>query len=218
MPKYESEYLERRDWFMRRYPLPRDYSWGVYERYMRRFGYLSEVRAVQFNDKIKERWQYGWKSQSHADGLSWELLRYGRGAEGSFCPIGLVGGVYRSTQEETLKIAKCPRCGSLYRIKKSVVLEGRRSLQDIWPPYVLGDMEGIECSDDACRGQQEMERKALEFMEGRHSIIDKAKEHNIPLNRPRKRFMEAEPEEKIVLAMAALLDFEARFLQRTGEL
>ena len=189
------------------YEYSRDYAYKVFERYIRRFGYLDDVKAIKHLDKICERWQWGSGAYIEIPQQS-EYVPFD--TDGEWCPVD-----YFYTSHLVYDVTDCKYCGSKMRtirgITKGEMEYQNRFYRGTLFPAIGIDEEDLECSNSLCR-------ETREFMEGRHSILDKAKELKVYPKRPIKKYKNATDKEKLIIASSTLLDFEARYIQKKNKL
>ncbi len=192
------------------YAYSRDYAYEVFERYIRRFGYLSIIQATEYNDRLMKRWNWFSKAQVHVP----EQRKYRLpDIDNEFCPIGYIGHV--SPYNNYIAYDYCKYCGAKTRVKRGFTLPGIDKYHvmkynaeiNIW--IIRG--AGAECTNALCR-------ESIAFMDNKHSLIESAKILNIQPKRKLSKYRNSEPKDKIVIAAASLLDFEARYKQRFDKL
>lgn len=204
--KGELWHSRERHVYMHRYA--RDYAFQIFERYQRRFGYLSTTKAADFVKKIMRRWDWWNEAFVHVPPLRWAGLLQ---PDGPFCPIGKAGWLNR---DGSYREYECQKCGAALRIKKGFVINRwNDEMHDIWPVAYSG-FDSTECSSDECRKTTEFIVEALSFMNGKHRKLAEAKKIGVLGNRPMKKFIRSTADEKVIIASSSLLDFEARLIQR----
>lgn len=171
------------------------YCLEVFERYIRRYKYISEKKCIDFINKVEARWQWG--SQAHVRIPHYLQSQYGLWSNGDF---------YQIIFEES----ECEKCGSKthYRAGNWQLGEGVKLYYDYKAErtYHYGQFS----TQPFCKWCYEAEK----FMRGQHHLIKAAKELKVTARRPLTAYRNAEPEDKVVIASAGLLDFEARYMQK----
>jgi hypothetical protein len=216
-------YVKRIKWL---HDYPRDYAYSIFERYQRRFGMVDIFKAAEHLKKIQKRWVWGGnKSFFHVPPTPslWMLWE----TEGDFCPIGIIGHLdYRGFPHAS----KCKTCGSPLRVMKGSVIRLGREIPEsgVWSTGFFKELDSLspqkECTNKKCADikhadikQKKAMKDASRFMYGIHEDELTAKELKVNFNRPMRLYCNASEEEKIVIALASLVDFEARYKKKLAK-
>lgn len=190
------------------YDYCRDYSSKVFKRYVRRYGYLSSIKAIDHHKKIESRWK--WQSKAY---IYLPDHKYGTYAEGDYCPVGYVG--WCTPDAHYYYYEECSFCGGKIKIKEGTVYKKGEKLYDLYPER---NEEKIKCENIQCNKALIIFKEAALFMRGRHPLIEIAKKINVYPKRKMNLFRDANDDEKLTIATACFLDFEARYLSKKDSL
>jgi hypothetical protein len=199
----------------------RDYFTRVYWRYSAMFGGICERRKAyaHFKKRMGKR-LYKEKAHWHAPD---EYHHEHRSADGDFCPVGPVYDyIHPSGASNHLPqfIEKnCEFCGSPLHLRKQVLPGGE--FLPVYGPWSSEYQEThYECSRPGCHREKEFVQDAVRFIErtdyhSRHEVL--ADKYGVSLSRPLKKYKEAQGAEKLIIAISAMLNFEARCAMKDPE-
>ena len=192
--------------------------YAVFDRYIRRYGYLNEFKAREYSARSLKRIQEYLRRQIGFEYVFRDTertcfkmppqgLRYGSISDGPFCPVGYIGDVEKHHYH---KILICPLCGMPLSPASEKMPEGVY-LEDIWS---LRQRKSTRCTSKICI-------EVDNFMIRTHSIYSDGKRLGVKPKIPRKKLKEIDESShsdrwkilsKRIIYLIALLDFQARIM------
>jgi len=196
----------------------RDYILPILKRYVRRYGYASEKFFSAAYDRIENK--HGFSEYSHTHRYfpgREELARFGWEPDGAYCAVNFDVACESCGDTSAYNYIAAAFNGS--ETNRPASREAVAAWSDAYSlplhstgKYWFGVVQ-TRCRSEFC----EFLREAFGFMNGAHPLIDKAKDIGVPTRKP-SRYNLGTGEERLIIATASFLDFEARYRQRLSSL